>query len=176
MSSNPFDIDPKRAQDSPKRNRYSTVWSQSEQDSKLVGYLEIPPELWPTIKCGSHIRYISKDNEFRTGGFIIKNPYNYHDETDPLIKPNIEISTITNVTGERIGMRLQNSFNNKSPNYATWVIAYEDIKKIYLKVDASIRTIVQSLDNTIENINTNLKKITEYIKKMDDRIKKLEKK
>lgn len=167
---NPFSITPKRAGDSPKRNRYLSTWTQSEQNNKLLGYLEISPDLWPNIKCGSHIRYITKDNEFRTGGFVLKNPFIYSG-TDTF-KPSIEINI--NIESGRIGFRLQNYFNKQSPDYTTWTVSYADTMKVYLKVDASIRTVVQSLEDTIENININMKKITEYIKKMDERIKKLE--
>lgn len=170
---NPFSINSKRAANSPKRIRYSGVWTQSEQNDKLIGYLEISPELWTSIKCGSHVRYITKDNEFRPGGFVLKNPFSYKGNID-LIKPSIEITGISNEEGERIGLRLQNYFNKQSPDYTTWTVAYDDIMKLYLKVDASIRTVVQSLENTIESININMKKITDYIKKMDERLKKLE--
>ena len=60
--------------------------------------------------------------------------------------------------GKKVGIRLQNFFNNKSPNYITWIVAYDDIMKLYLKVDASVRTVVQSLESTIESININMKK------------------
>ena len=172
---NPFSINPKRANNSPKRNRYSGVWTQSEKNDKLVGYLEIAPELWPSIKCGSHVRYITKDNEFRTGGFILKNPFYYKGSID-ILKPTVEITGINPEVGERIGIRLQNCFNKQSPDYTTWIVAYDDIMKLYLKVDASIRTVVQSLEDIIENININMKKITDYIKKMDERLRKLEEK
>lgn len=170
---NPFSIDPKRASNSPKRTHYSTVWTQPEQNEKLLGYLEIAPELWTSIKCGSHVRYITKNNEFRTGGFVLKNSFNYRGDTN-IMKPSVEINGVKPEVGERIGLRLQNYFNKQSPDYTTWTVAYDDIMKLYIKVDASIRTVVNSLENTIESININMKKITEYIKKMDERLKKLE--
>jgi hypothetical protein len=170
---NPFNIDSKRGRNSPKRIRYSNVWTRPEQNDKLIGYLEISPDLWTSIKCGSHIRYVTKDNQFRTGGFILKNPFIFKGETN-IMKPSVEIGDNNLENGEKMGIRLQNYFNTKSPDYTTWIVAYDDIMKLYLKVDASIRTIVNSLENTIENININMKKITDYIKKMDDRIKKIE--
>lgn len=172
-SDNPFSIDAKRGGNSPKRTRYSGVWTQSEQNDKLIGYLEIPPDLWPSIKCGSHIRYITKDNEFRPGGFVLKNPFSYKGSVD-ILKPSVEITGINPEVGERVGFRLQNYFNKQSPDYTTWTVAYDDIMKLYLKVDASIRTVVQSLENTIESVNINMRKITEYVKRMDERLKKLE--
>ena len=171
-SDNPFSLSASKLNDSPKRKRYSNIWSNSEQNEKLVGYLEIIPTLWPSIKCGSHIRYITKDNEFRTGGFVLKNHFSYKGE-DTVLKPNIEITDVKNEHG-KVGFRLQNYFNKQSPDYTTWVVAYDDIMRVFLKIDVSIRTIVQSLENTIENINVNMKKITDYIKKMDERIKKIE--
>lgn len=172
-SDNPFLIDSKRASNSPKRTRYSNVWTSSEQNEKLLGYLEISPDLWTSIKCGSHVRYITKDNVFRTGGFVLKNPFSYKGDTN-VMKPTMEINGVSPEVGERVGLRLQNYFNKQSPDYTTWTVAYDDIMKLYLKVDASIRTVVNSLENTIESININMKKITEYIKKMDERLKKIE--
>lgn len=171
--SNPFDIDSKRVSNSPKRTRYHNVWTSDEQTEKLIGYLEIPPDLWTSIKCGSHIRYITKDNEYKPGGFVLKNPFKYKGENTE-IKPSIEISNADVNFGEQIGFRLHNFFNKKSPEYTTWVVSYDDIMKVYLKVDAPVRTIINSLEQTIESVNNNMKKITSYIKKMDDRLKKLE--
>lgn len=172
---NPFLIKPKRASNSPKRIHYSGVWNQTEKNDKLIGYLEITPNLWTSIKNGSHIRYITKDGEFRTGGFILKNPFTYN-TNDTIIKPNVEIDVSNTIDHNTIGIRLQNYFNKQSADYTTWVVSYNDIMKIYVKVDAVIRTVVQSLEDTIENININMKKITDYIKKLDDRLKKLESK
>jgi len=170
---NPFIIDAKKPYNSPKRNRYSNVWTEYEQTDKLNGYLEIAPDLWPFLKGGSHIRYITKNNEFKPGGFILKNPFEYIGETD-MFKPSISINNSTDNPGKITGFRLQNYFNKQSPNYTTWVVAYDNIMKVYLKVDPGIRTVVQSLELTIENININMKKITEYIKKIDERLKKIE--
>ncbi len=169
---NPFLIDSKRAINSPKRTRYIGAWTKNEQSDKLIGYLEILPDLWPSIKCGTHIRYITKDNEFRPGGFVLKNPFYYKGDSN-MFTPSIEINEVNN-TGEKIGFRLQNFFNKQSPDYSTWVVAYDDIMKLYIKVDAITRTLIQSLDNTIESVNINMKKIADYVKKMDERVKKLE--
>lgn len=170
-SENPFVLTPRHGGNSPKRVRYGNVWSESEQNEKLHGYLEIASEFWPSLKAGSHIRYITTNNEFRTGGFIVKNACVFK-STDNLIKPSVKIDLGT----EKIGFRLQNFFNRKSTEYLTWTVAYEDIMKLYLKIDAGVRMVVQSLEVTIESININMKKMTEYIKRMDERIKKLESK
>jgi hypothetical protein len=155
---------------SPRRPRFSNIWTESEQNEKLQGYIEIAPELWSSIKCNSHIRYITIDNIFKTGGLVLKNP--------TTIKPNFENKIVPSViksTEEgQVGIRLHSSFNRKDPNYITWFVSYESIKKMYLKVDASIRTVVKSLEITIESVNNNMKKITEYVRKLDERVKKLE--
>jgi len=43
-----------------------------DQQEKLKGYKLIHPKSWGEIPVGSHIRYIGSDNNFRTGGFIVK--------------------------------------------------------------------------------------------------------
>ena len=169
---NPFSIESKKIHNSPKRNRYPNVWSSSEQEEKLSGYLEIQPEFWPTVKFGTHVRYITKNNDFNVGGFVLKNPFVYKGDTTE-IKPSIDIGIYPEY-GDKIGIKLQNTFSKSASNYSVWVVAYEDIMKLYVKVDASIRTIVQSLETTIESVNNNMKKITDYIKRMEDRLAKLE--
>lgn len=161
--------------DSPKRPRYTNTWSIEEQNEKLQGYLEIPYIYWPNIKNSTHIRYITLDNEYKPGGFVVKNPFyfNSSDENTDL-KPSIEM--ISDNTTKKIGFKLQNFFNRRSADYAIWIVAYEDIQKVYIKVDAGTHTIIQSLETTIESINLNMKKITDYIKYIDERLKKLEKK
>jgi hypothetical protein len=166
-----FDIRSKKLIDSPRRPKFTNVWTSDEQNKKIQGYLEVPPEFWPSIKYGTHIRYITTSGDFKPGGFILKNPIKVG-ENDGLMKPTVNNENI-NIEG-KIGCRLQNSFAKKTKEYLAWNIAYEDIKQIYIKMDASTRTIVQSLEITIDSINNNMKKITEYINKMDERIKKIE--
>lgn len=164
---NPFSIVHKRNIQSPKRIKPISVWSEEEILNKLQGYLEINNDLWGCIKYGSHIRYINKNNEFKGGGFVLKNPINLNKQ---------------NNDEDKKAFLLQSSFNKSDNNYLTWFIQYSDIKKLYLKVDASIRLIVHSLELTIDSVNNNMKKISQYIKKIDtkyveleDRIQKLEK-
>ena len=130
MTTNPFDLSLIKGGNSPKRQRYSNVWTESEQEDKLKGYLEIPPEYWSTIKGGSHVRYITTNNEFRPGGFILKNPLVYRSEND-LIKPTV--TSLSN-NNEKTGFRLQNFFNKQSIGYSAWNVAYEDISKLYLSL------------------------------------------
>jgi hypothetical protein len=158
---NCFELSVKRGGGSPKRPRYPNVWTPDEQTEKLTNYIEISSKFWTTIKYGTHIRYININGDFNHGGFVLKNPINY---------------TSSETSTKLTGIRLQNGFNNKDKNYLSWIVAYENISKLFIKVDASIKTVIQSLELTINNVNSNIKKITDYVKYLDERIKKLENK
>jgi len=179
MEENPFELTPKHANNSPRRIKLTNVWSTNEKNSKLQGYLEISPEFWPSIKHGTHIRYITSSDEFKCGGFILKNPFYFNSSSD-LMKPNLLKPQLDDLDEEnennKIGVKLQNSVVKNVPNYLVWVVPYEDIKQLFIKLDASNRMILHSLETTIESTNHNMKKITEYVKKLDERIKKLESK
>ena len=118
----------------------SSVWSEEEIASKLQGYLEITPDLWNTIKYGSHVRYINKNNEFKTGGFVLKNPIELNkqkksDITDKNTSDtsNTSSNTSSNASGNTNNASLlQSNFDKSSSNYITWFVPYNDIKKLYL--------------------------------------------
>ena len=68
---NPFALTKKEG---PKPQILTKTLTKAEQNEKLAGYLEISKEHWPQIRYGTHIRYFLKTGEFRTGGFVGKNP------------------------------------------------------------------------------------------------------
>jgi hypothetical protein len=39
-------------------------------EDKLIGYIKVPNEEWDKIPVTSHIRYLTINDEFRTGGFV----------------------------------------------------------------------------------------------------------
>jgi hypothetical protein len=157
MEKNPFDL--KGRDGGPERTHAARNWTPEEQAEKLTGYLEIPPEFWDQIRYGTHVRYMTKANEFRSGGFVLKNPY----DTKP-----------QGAAAEKRFIKLQNGFNDKAKSYAQWIAAYEDVARIWIKPDAGVLVMMQTLENAVRGLNENIRKIAEHSKKLETRIGQLE--
>lgn len=143
----------------PNRPQPGHVWTAAEQADKLHGYLEVPPDYWDQIRYGTHIRYFTKAEGFRPGGFVIKNPFDNKPKGG-----NVEKRFI----------KLQNGFNDKAKDYKQWVVAYEDVAKFYIKPDASVLVLMQTLENAVKGLNENIRKLVEYSKSLEGRIATLE--
>ena len=153
---NPFDLNGKVGPAAPHAAR---VWTPDEQAEKLVGYIEVVPEFWEQIRYGTHVRYVTKAGEFRTGGFVLKNPF----DTRP-----------SGAAADKRFMRLQNGFSDKVKGYAQWLLAYEDTARVYMKPDAAVMMSMQSLELAVRGLNDNVRKLVEYSKKLEGRISELE--
>lgn len=154
---NPFDLEGR--DEGPDRARGARVWTAEEQAEKLSGYLEVPPEYWDQIRYGTHVRYFSKAEGFRPGGFVMRNPF----DTKP-----------KGAAAEKRFMKLQNGFNDKARGYQQWVVAYEDVAKFYIKPDAAVLVMMQSLEVAVKGLNENIRKLAEHSKKLEGRIAALE--
>jgi hypothetical protein len=141
------------------------TFSQREQEEKLTGYLEVNREVWSQIRYGTHIRYYLKTGEFRTGGFVFKNPFEVTVNSDN--QPNNE--------GKKIYIKIQNGFNDKLKGFYQWIVAYDDIDKIYIKPDAGVLTIIHTLESIVGGLNENIQKLALTARVMEKRITQLEK-
>jgi hypothetical protein len=148
------------------------VFSQREQEEKLTGYLEISKEIWPQIRYGTHIRYYLKTGEFRTGGFVSKNPFEVIVANDSIQHPTAP---------ERLNkekktyIKIQNGFNDKLKGYYQWIVSYDDIEKIYIKPDAGVLTMVKTLELVVNGLNENIHKLALSSRMLEKRIAQLEK-
>ncbi len=155
-SGNPFEL---KARDvGPDRPHPSRIYTAEEQEKLLTGYLEIAPEFWPQIRYGTHMRYKTKKNEFRSGGFVMTNPFD--------TKPNGEAV-------EKRFFRLQNGFNAKTKNYQQWLAAYEDVAQVFVKPDAATLMIGKTVENAVKKLNENIRKLADHAKKLEARIAEL---
>lgn len=134
------------------------VLTLEEQADKLIGYHEVPPEIWEYIKTNSHLRYYTKTTGFKPGGFVHTNPFYTKEGGNG--KPYI---------------KLKNGFQEKAGNYAQWIVNYDDIDKIYIKLSATDLTILKTMNGAISELNSNMKIIETFIKKMDSRLTNIEK-
>ncbi len=154
---NPFDLDGR--DEGPDRPHQARVWTAEEQAEKLSGYLEVDPEFWDQIRYGTHVRYVTKADGFRPGGFVLKNPF----DTKP-----------RGAAAEKRFIKLQNGFNDKARGYQQWVAAYEDIVKMYIKPDAGVLMMMKSLEIAVRGLNDNIRKLAEHQKKLGERVAALE--
>lgn len=152
---NPFDLEGRDG--GPDRAPRGRDWTAEEQAEKLSGYLEISPEFWDQIRYGTHVRYISKAEGFRPGGFVVKNPFDFASKGGV----------------EKRFMKLQNGFNDKARGYQQWVVAYCDTAKIFVKPDAATLVMMQSLELAVKGLNDNVRKVAEHSKKLEIRMGEL---
>uniref|UniRef100_A0A6C0I326 Uncharacterized protein n=1 Tax=viral metagenome TaxID=1070528 RepID=A0A6C0I326_9ZZZZ len=145
----------------------SRTFTQREQADKLTGYLEVGNNVWPQIRYGTHIRYYLKTGEFRTGGFVAKNP------VEVVISEDNDMEDKSH-NGKKMYIKIQNGFNDKLKGFYQWVVAYDDIDKIYIKPDAGVLTMVHTLESIVGNLNENIQKLALTARVLEKRISQLE--
>ena len=131
------------------------AWTQGEQTERLNGYLEISPEYWDLIRYGTHVRYYTKADGYRPGGFVLKNPLDAKE-------------------GGKRFMKLQNGFNPKLPGYMQWVVAYDTLERVYAKPDASVHVLLCGLEDAVKKLNANIKQVATYVKKIETHVAAVE--
>src|ERR1700678_1615769 len=131
---NPFALDKKKGGAGPKKGHKATVYTEDEQKELLNGYVDLSEDLWPLVRYGTHMRYITKKGDFRIGGYVTRNP--------------LDAPSKTNVKETKRFVRLQSGFDKRSPGYAEWVVAYDDVKNWYIKPDAS----AMAIQNTLQRV------------------------
>lgn len=141
----------------PDKKHAARVWTADEQKEKLSNYMEIPSVHWENIRYGTHIRYISKPDKFHTGGFVLKNPFD---------------TKTQGAAAEKRFIKLQNGFDSKAQNYAQWIVAYEDLAKMFIKPDAGVLTVKQDLDDAVAALNVNIRKLAEASKRHEAILRK----
>ena len=157
------------ASSAAKATTYSPrVFSQREQEDKLTGYLEIDQETWPQIRYATHIRYYLKTGEFRTGGFVLKNPFEVVISNDSLQNPKTPPEKLNKDKKKYI--KLQNGFNEKLKGYYQWVVSYDDIEKIYIKPDAGVLTVIKTLEDIVNGLNNNIEQLAASVRHLEKKI------
>lgn len=135
------------------------TWTEAEIATKLEGYFEVAAENWHLVRPGAHVRYYTHSEGFRPGGLVAKNP------TD---------AAPQGANAEKRFMRLQSGFNERAPGYFSWVVAYEDLARLFIKPDAATLTVMASLETAVRGLNENIRKIADYAKGLSTRIAALE--
>jgi hypothetical protein len=137
----------------------ATLYTQDEQDKLLIGYDSVSDDAWPLLRAGTHIRYITKDGKFRRGGFV-------HNVAKVKGKQFIFVETLRG--GE------------KTPGYAKFPVAIEDISVLYKKRTVEDVRINENNTTEIENriiaLETNLEHAVSEIKKLIAIVAKLNEK
>jgi hypothetical protein len=156
---NPFALDQKKLGKAAPKQYKAKTYTEEDKNDLLTGYIEVPEDLWPFVRYGTHVRYVTKADEFRPGGFVLRNPFD--------TKPRGEAV-------EKRFIKLQNGFNAKIYGYAEWVVAYEDLKHLYAKPDALMLTMQRMIEDVVKGFNERNRKVAEYVKKLEKRIATLE--
>ena len=135
------------------------TWTEVEIAAKLEGYFEVAQENWHLVRAGTHVRYYTRDEGFRPGGLVAKNP------TD---------AAPQGANAEKRFIRFQSGYNERAPGYFSWVVAYEDLTRLFIKPDAAALTVMGSLETAVRGLNENIRKLADYAKRLDARVAELE--
>lgn len=156
---NPYELKRRGPAGGPPRPARAAGYTETEQREKLTGYVSVPREFWPFIKYSTHVRYIEKTGEFRSGGFVLKNPF------DTKVKGG---------AGEKRFFKLQNGFNRAARDHKEWILAYEDAEYVYAKGAGVELTVHHDLQTAVKTLNANIKRLADYCKKLERRVGELE--
>ncbi len=143
----------------PPRAPRPPLLTEEEKRERLEGYFQVPPDYWAYVQYSTHVRYINKEGEFFSGGFVLKNPFD--------VKPQ-------GGDVEKRFIKLMNGFNKAAREHKEWIVAYEDIEFFYAKGSGIELALQQDLRASAEALNGNIKKVAEYCKKLEKRIARLE--
>ncbi len=154
---NPFNLEGRRAA-GPDRAHVARDWTPEEVATKTAGYIDVPPDGWANVKNGTHVRYFTKEHGFRPGGFVVANPFDTKTRDGP----------------EKRFIKLQNSFNSKARDYATWIVAYEDLTRLLIKLDTGTLLLQERQEDITARVNENIRKLSDYVKALEKRVAALE--
>jgi hypothetical protein len=144
----------------PSRVYKPKVVTEEDQAKLLERFVELPRELWPLLRHGTQVRYVTAEGEFRTGGYV----------ADALVhtKPH-DAAEVKDL------LAIQTGFDSKGFAPQRWLVAYESIAKLYYKPDASAVALQASIEDVIRKFNAQMRKLAEYTKKLEARLAELEK-
>lgn len=143
------------------------VWTEAEIAEKLRSYIEVPPEHWEMVRAGTHVRYYTRAEGFRPGGFVAKNPAEAG-------APAEGAAAAAGAPAAAKYIRLQSGYGDRGPNNFSWVVAYSDLSRLFVKPDAGTLTVMNSLEAAVRGLNENIRKLAEFTKGLSARIAALE--
>lgn len=143
------------AQAGPARPRLAKTYTPEQQKEMLRDYIEVLPDHWRHVRYGTHVRYESEQG-FRPGGFVLRNPFDH-----------------TNEAGEKkTFLKLHNTPGpapqRRGPNYAEWIVAYEDLRRLYAKPDGVAMSLVRHSEARVQKA---LEVLDENVKTLDRRLR-----
>lgn len=140
----------------PERPILAGTLTEAEKLAKLEGYVTIPQDFWTFVKPSTHVRYILKTGEFRTGGFIAQNPFD--------CKPR-------DAQAEKRFFKLKNGFTQTSKE---WLVDYDTVGFLYAKASGVELALQQDIQKTVTALNGNIDRLVAFCKKLERRITELE--
>jgi hypothetical protein len=158
-SANPFNLDRKKKGGLPAKDYKAKSYTEDDQVRLLYGYMEIPADLWPFLRYGTHVRYVTKAGEFRPGGFVKTANFDYKAQGRAESRPYF---------------KLQFSLYKNAQGNTEWMAAHEDLAHVYAKPDACALTVQRMLEGAVTGLNANVKKVALYAQKIEKRLEALE--
>jgi hypothetical protein len=131
----------------------SNVITPDEQNKMTMGYTEVSQSEWESIPKGAHIRYLRKDGNFRTGGYV----------------RNVWINAY-GVNKGRKCVQLASALGYKAK---TWTVCFDDVDKIWKQTESENQfgqPMQQMANVDVSGIKTNAESI-EYLTKSMDQMK-----
>jgi hypothetical protein len=159
MADNPFDLEKRKAPDSGATRAPPRVWTAEEAAEKLVGYLEVPPDIWTHIRAGTHIRYYLKGGNFRAGGFVKSNPFD---------------NAPKGAQEKKRYISMHSSMVIRSPGYMNWLVPYEDLERVFIKPDANVLMTHLTIKNAVTSLNENIRKVADFARQLEGRFAALD--
>jgi len=134
--------------------------TENEQKLLLKEYIMTPQEFWPLIRYNSRLAYIEKTSsgeaKFNYGGLVAENPI--------IIPPSTD----------RRGIKLQNLTNKKIPAHTEWLVPYDTIIVLYMKMTIVNAIAYDELKLVVNSMNNNFRKVLTRLKAMESRVDALE--
>jgi hypothetical protein len=149
------------------------TWTEAEIAEKLRSYIEIPPEHWEMVRAGTHVRYYTRDEGFRPGGFVAKNPDGGAGDAAQNGAAQNGAAAAQNGAAPK-SIRLQSGFSDRGANHFSWQVSYADITRLFAKPDAATLTVMNSLETGVRGLNENIRKLVEFTKALAARVAALE--
>lgn len=141
---------PGGAKDPPKGPRQKRRIPPEEAEEMLRDHVEIAPEHWGLVRRDTHVRYATKADGLRPGGFVAANG-----AADKAFK-------------------LRSGFDPKAPGFAVWTVRHAEVERLFAKPDAVAATVLQGLEAAVAGVNRNVQLLADFAQRLEARLARLE--
>ena len=143
-------------------------WTAAEATERLAGMDEIARDDWERIPYGVRVRYFLRGGppggefpgeRFQPGGYIAANP--------------LDIAPADGAPPRRY-FRFQTGFDQAAGRRTVWVVPYDDIARVFVRLNAGTLFSLRALATVARAINENYARVEAVLSRLDARITRLE--